>query len=73
LVSSNSSYSFILTEEQTEEQKPECILCDSFYTIEHILGDRAVIRNIERTFFMVNSFNNVLANVAGNCCSTFPP
>ena len=32
-----------------------------------------VIRDKERTFFIVNSFNNVLTKVAGNAVLHFPP
>jgi hypothetical protein len=37
-----------------EEQRPECILSDSFYTIKHILVDCMGVHDIRRYLISVN-------------------
>ena len=53
------------------EERPECIPCDSNYSLKHVLIDRVDIADIRHTFYNVNNFIYLFTNVAGDSILKF--
>ena len=47
-----------------KEERPECILCNSNYSLKHVLID--CVCDVRQTFYNVNSLADLFAGVAGN-------
>jgi len=53
------------------EERPECILCNSNCSLKHILIGCVDIADIRQTFYDVNTISYLFANVAGDTTLTF--
>ena len=48
------------------EPRPECVPCDSPYTIKHVLMDCVDVAHIRERFYTVDSYFNLFTTVAGD-------
>jgi hypothetical protein len=53
------------------EERPECIMCNSNYSLKHVLIDCVDVADVRQTFYNVNSLSNVFTNVAGDAILQF--
>ena len=47
------------------EERPECIPCNSNYSIKHVLIDCVDVAAVRQTFYNVNNLYDLFTNVAG--------
>ena len=48
------------------EERPECIPCNSKFSLRHVLIDCVDVADVRQTFYNVNSLYNLFTNVAGD-------
>ena len=53
------------------EERPECIPCNSNYSLRHVLIDCIDVVDVRQTFYNVNSLYNLFTNVAGDTILKF--
>jgi hypothetical protein len=46
------------------EERPECILCNSNFSLKHVLIDCVDVADVRQTFYNVNNFYDLFTNVA---------
>jgi hypothetical protein len=61
------THSYLLT----NEKRPECIPCNSNYSLKHVLIDCVDVADVRQTFYNVNSLSNLFTNVTGNTILQF--
>jgi len=59
---SRLTHSYLLN----NEERPECIPCNSNYSLKHVLLDCVDFSDIRQTFYNVNSIFDLFTNVAGD-------
>jgi hypothetical protein len=59
---SRLTHSYLLN----NEERPECIPCNSNYSLKHVLIDCVDVADVRQTFYNVNSLSNLFTNVAGD-------
>jgi hypothetical protein len=59
---SRLTHSYLLN----NEERPECILCNSNYSLRHVLIDCVDGVDVRQTFYNANSLSNLFTNVAGD-------
>jgi hypothetical protein len=59
---SRLTHSYLLN----NEERPECIPCNSNYLLKHVLIDCVDVADVRQTFYNVNSLSNLFTNVAGD-------
>jgi len=64
---SRLTHSYLLN----NEERPECILCNSNYSLKHILTDCVDVADVRQTFYNVNDLYNLFTNVAGDTMLKF--
>ena len=53
------------------EERPECIPCNSNYSLKHVLIDCVDVADIRQTFYNANSLSNLFTNIAGDTILQF--
>ena len=53
------------------EERPECIPCNSNYYLRHVLIDCVDVADVRQTFYNVNSLFHLFTNVKGNTILKF--
>jgi len=53
------------------EKWPECIPCNSKYSLKHVLIDCVDVADVRQTFYNVNNLSNLFTNVAGDTILKF--
>jgi hypothetical protein len=53
------------------EERPECIPCNSKFSLRHVLIDCVDVADVRQTFHNVNSLYNLFTNVAGDTILKF--
>ena len=53
------------------EERPECIPCNSNYSLKHVLIDCVDVADIRQTFYNANSLFNLFTNIAGDTILQF--
>ena len=53
------------------EERPECIPCNSNYSLEHVLTDYVDDADVRQNFYNVNTLYNLYTNVAGDTILKF--
>jgi hypothetical protein len=48
------------------EERPECIPCNSNFSLKHVLIDCVDVASVRQTFYNANSLSNLFTNVAGD-------
>jgi hypothetical protein len=64
---SRLTHSYLLN----NEERPECIPCNSNYSLKHVLIDCVGVADVRQTFHNVNSLSNLFANVADDTICNF--
>ena len=59
---SRLTHSYLLN----NEERPECISCNSSYSLKHVLLDCVDVADIRQTFYNVNNLYGLFTNVAGD-------
>ena len=55
------------------EERPECIACNSNYSLKHVLLDCVDVSDIRQTFYNVHSIFDLFTNVAVHTILKFKP
>ena len=53
------------------EERPECIPCNSNFSLKHVLIDCVDVADVRQTFYNANSLSNLFINVAGDTILQF--
>jgi hypothetical protein len=53
------------------EERPECIPCNSNFSLKHVLIDCMDVADVRQTFYNANSLSNLFTNVAGDTILQF--
>ena len=64
---SRLTHSYLLN----NEERRECIPCNSNYSLKHVLIDCVDVADVRQTFYNVNSLSNLFTNVTGNTILQF--
>ena len=64
---SRLTHSYLLN----NEERPECIPCNSNYSLKHVLIDCVDVADIRQTFYNANSLSNSFTNIAGDTILQF--
>ena len=64
---SRLTHSYLLN----NEERPECIPCNSNFSLKHVLIDCVDVANVRQTFYNANSLSNLFTNVAGDTILQF--
>jgi hypothetical protein len=48
------------------EERPECIPCNSNFSLTYVLIDCVDVADVRQTFYNTNSLSNLFTNVAGD-------
>jgi hypothetical protein len=64
---SRLTHSFLLN----NEERPECIPCNSNFSLKHVLIDYVDVADVRQTFYNANSLSNLFTNVAGDTILQF--
>jgi hypothetical protein len=64
---SRLTHSFLLN----NEERPECIPCNSNCSLRHVLIDCVDVADVRQTFYNANSLSNLFTNVAGDTILQF--
>jgi kelch-like protein 2/3 len=64
---SRLTHSYLLN----NEERPECIPCNSIYSLNHVLLDCVDVADIRQTFYTVNNLYDLFTNVAGDTILKF--
>ena len=59
---SRLTHSYLLN----NEERPECIPCNSIFSLKHVLIDCVDVADVRQTFYNANSLSNLFTNVAGD-------
>ena len=59
---SRLTHSYLLN----NEERPECIPCNSNFSLKHVLIDCVDVADVRQTFYNANSLSNLFTNVAGD-------
>ena len=59
---SRLNHSYLLN----NEERPECIQCNSNCSLRHVLIDCVDVADVRQTFYNANSLSNLFTNVAGD-------
>ena len=59
---SRLTHSYLLN----NEERPECIQCNSNCSLRHVLIDCMDVADVRQTFYNANSLSNLFTNVAGD-------
>ena len=59
---SRLTHSYLLN----NEERPECVPCNSNYSLKHALIDCVDVVDVRQTFYNVNNLSNLFTNVAGD-------
>ena len=54
-----------------DEDRPECISCNSSYSLKHVLLHCVDVVDIRQTFYNVNNLYDLFINVAGDTILIF--
>jgi hypothetical protein len=52
-------------------ERPECIPCNSNFSLKHVLIDCVNVADLRQTFYNTNSLSNLFTNVAGHTILQF--
>ena len=61
------THSYLLS----NEERPECISCNSNFLLRHVLIDCIDVVDVRQTFYNVNNLYDLFANVAGDTIVKF--
>ena len=64
---SRLTHSYLLN----NEERPECIPCNSNFSLKHVLIDCMDVADVRQTFYNANSLSNLFTNVAGDTILQF--
>jgi kelch-like protein 2/3 len=64
---SRLTHSYLLN----NEERPECIPCNSIYSLKHVLLDCVDVADVRQTFYNVHSLYDLFTNVAGDTILKF--
>ena len=64
---SRLTHSYLLN----NEERPECIPCNSNYSLKHVLIDCVDVADVQQAFYNVNNLSNLFTNVAGDTLLKF--
>jgi hypothetical protein len=64
---SRLTHSYLLN----NEERPECIPCNSNFSLKHVLIDCVDVADVRQTFYNANSLSNLFTNVAGDTILQF--
>jgi hypothetical protein len=64
---SRLTHSYLLN----NEERPECILCNSNFSLKYVLIDCVDVADVRQTFYNANSLSNLFTNVAGDTILQF--
>ena len=64
---SRLTHSYLLN----NEERPECIPCNSNFSLKHVLIDCVDVVDVRQTFYNANSLSNLFTNVAGDTILQF--
>ena len=64
---SRLTHSYLLN----NEERPECIPCNSNFSLKHVLIDCVDVADVRQTFYNANSLSNSFTNVAGDTILQF--
>jgi kelch-like protein 2/3 len=53
------------------EKRPECIPCNSIFSLKHVLIDCVDVADVRQTFYNANSLSKLFTNVAGDTILQF--
>jgi len=61
------TYSYLIN----NEERPECIPCNSNYSIKHVLIDCVDVADVRQNFYNVNNLYDLFTNVASDTIFLF--
>jgi hypothetical protein len=64
---SRLTHSYLLN----NEERPECIPCNSNFSLKHVLIDCVDVADVRQTFYNANSLSNLFTNVSGDTILQF--
>ena len=64
---SRLTHSYLLN----NEERPECIPCNSNLSLKHVLIDCVDVADVQQTFYNANSLSNLFTNAAGDTILQF--